>query len=66
MFRENEFNAALARANKTKRELAQELGIEESTLWRKIKNDGSFTRKEINTIIDFLQIDDPMTIFFGV
>lgn len=65
MFKENEFNAALARANKTKKELAQVLEIEESTLWRKIKNDGSFTRKEINTIIDFLQIEDPMTIFFN-
>ena len=65
MFKENEFNAALARANKAKKELAQVLEIEESTLWRKIKNDGSFTRKEINTIIDFLQIEDPMTIFFN-
>lgn len=65
MFKENEFNAALARANKTKKELAQVLEIEESTLWRKIKNNGSFTRKEINTIIDFLQIDDPMIIFFN-
>jgi hypothetical protein len=65
MFKENEFNAALARAGKTRGDLAKELNINMSTLWRKINNDGSFTRKEINTIIEFLQIDDPASIFFS-
>lgn len=65
MFKENEFNAALARADKTRLELAQVLKINPSTLYRKIANDGSFTRKEINTIIEFLGIEDPSTIFFS-
>ncbi len=65
MFRENEFNAALARAGKTRSDLCKKLDINMSTLWRKIHNDGAFTRKEINTIIEFLQIEDPKTIFFS-
>ena len=65
MFKENEFNAALARAGKTRGDLANELHINMSTLWRKINNDGAFTRKEINTIIEFLKIEDPTTIFFS-
>lgn len=65
MFKENEFNAALARAGKTRGDLANALHINMSTLWRKINNDGAFTRKEINTIIEFLQIEDPTTIFFS-
>lgn len=65
MFKENEFKAALARAGKTQKELAQALGIDQSTLWRKITNDGSFTRQEINSIIEFLGIEDPQAIFFS-
>ena len=65
MFKVNEFRAALARAGKTQKDLAQVLNINESTLWRKINNDGNFTRQEINTIIEFLGIEDPKTIFFS-
>ena len=65
MFKVNEFRAALARAGKTQKDLAQALHINESTLWRKINNDGNFTRQEINTIIEFLEIEDPKSIFFS-
>ena len=65
MFKENEFNAALARAGKTRRDLAEALHMNTSTLWRKIQRDGDFTRAEINTIIGFLELDDPKTIFFS-
>lgn len=65
MFKENEFRAQVMRAGKTYRELAEYLGINESTLYRKVKADGSFTREEINKIITFLGIENPKEIFFA-
>lgn len=65
MFRENEFRAQIVRAGKTNKELAGFLGIDESTLYRKIKADGNFTRDEINKMIKFLNIEDPEAIFFA-
>ena len=49
----------------SKKELAVKLGINEITLYRKINNDGFFTRKEINTMIDVLAIENPAEIFFA-
>ena len=46
------------------KQVADFLGIDESTLYRKIQADGNFTREEINLLIDFLEISEPMTIFF--
>ena len=51
MFKENEFRAQVVRAGKTNKELASYLGIDESTLYRKIKAGGNFTREEINKMI---------------
>ena len=65
MFDKNRFRAQLALRGVTHRRLAEKLGIDESTLYRKIVNDGCFTRDEINTIIDFLMIEDPTSIFFA-
>lgn len=65
MFNKKEFRAQVARAEKTYKEIAEHLGIDESTLYRKIQNDGSFTREEINKLIDFLSISDPRDIFFA-
>lgn len=65
MFRENELRAQIKRANKTNKEVAAHLGIDESTLYRKIKANGNFTREEINKMVDFLEIDDPKDIFFA-
>ena len=65
MFNRNEFRAQVARADKTYREGAEYLGINESSLYRKIQNDGSFTRGEINKLIVFLNIDNPKVIFFA-
>ena len=45
--------------------LASELDINEATLYRKIKDNGAFTRNEINKMIVFLQITDPKDIFFA-
>lgn len=65
MFRENELRAQIKRANKTNKEVAAHLGIDESTLYRKIKANGNFTREEINKMVDFLEIEDPKEIFFA-
>jgi DNA-binding XRE family transcriptional regulator len=65
MFKENLFNACLAKESMTKEELAKKLGIHPTTLSRKISNDGAFDREEINKIIDILHIDNPEEIFFA-
>lgn len=65
MFNLAEFRAAVARRGMTKKEVAAALGISEVTLWRKLNRDGDFTREEINTLIDTLQIEDPAVIFFA-
>jgi len=65
MFDKNKFKAQMVLMGVTCRELACNLGINEATLYRKINNDGSFTRDEINKIIGILKIDDPEAIFFA-
>jgi DNA-binding phage protein len=49
----------------TGKELAVKLGISETTLYRKMANDGDFSRKEIDDIMAILSIDDPVAIFFA-
>ena len=62
----NTSDKQLRKAKKlSQKELAEKLGINEITLYRKINNDGFFTRKEINTMIDFLAIENPAEIFFA-
>ena len=67
MFQENLFKIALLKKKVSTKELAAELGISESTLYRKIQADGNFNREEINTIIDFLELstNDFKDIFFA-
>ena len=65
MFDKRRFMAQLALKGVTLKELAKNLEIDESTLYRKINNDGRFTRKEMNNMIDFLEIEDPNNIFFA-
>lgn len=64
LFDEKRFKAAMALAGINMKELAQALGIDVSTLYRKIKANGDFSRSEINTIIDILRIENPQDIFF--
>ena len=63
MFDKRRFMAQLALKGVTLKELAKNLEIDESTLYRKINDDGRFTRKEM--MIDFLEIEDPNNIFFA-
>ena len=65
MFDKRKFLAQLALRDVKKKELAEYLDINELTLYRKINNDGAFTRKEINAMIKFLHIEDPAEIFFA-
>ena len=65
MFDKRRFMAQLALKGVTLKELAKNLEIDESTLYRKINDDGRFTRKEMNNMIDFLEIEDPNNIFFA-
>jgi DNA-binding CsgD family transcriptional regulator len=60
-----EFEVALVRAGVSRKQLAEYLGIDVSTLYRKIENDGAFTREEIVKIVELLKIDSPMKIFFA-
>ncbi len=64
MFNKKLFKSKLALKGVTMKMLADVLGIDESTLYRKVNNDGSFTRQEMNKIIDFLEMDEPMEVFF--
>ena len=65
MFNQNKLKAQMALANISAKDLAKEMGINESTLYRKIQNDGNFTRSEINSMISILRIEDPADIFFA-
>ena len=65
MFDKTEFRVQVTRSGRTYKEIAEYLEIDESTQWRKIQNDGSFTREEINKRINFLNIVNPGAIFFA-
>lgn len=65
MFDIKRFKAQLVLKGVTNKMLAEKLGINESTLYRKINADGDFSREEINIMIDFLDIDHPADIFFA-
>ena len=65
MFSEKKLKAQMVLAGVTHGELAAFLGINASTLYRKIRNDGDFSREEISKIVECLHIDDPQDIFFA-
>ena len=65
MFDKRRFMAQMVLADMSQKELARALDIDESTLYRKINNNGSFSRKEMNILIDVLNIEDPIPIFFA-
>ena len=65
MFNKRKFLAQLTLRDVSKKELAEYLGISEVTLYRKIENNGFFTREEIGKMIRFLEIENPAEIFFA-
>ena len=46
-------------------QVAEMLGINSATMYRKLGNDGDFSRAEINQLIDILSIEDVAGIFFA-
>jgi len=64
MFNKREFEALLARKGVKKYQVARELDMTYGNLYRKIET-GHFSREEIGTLIKFLDIKDPMPIFFA-
>ena len=65
MFDERKFKAQMVMAGVTQAQLATFLRINVSTLYRKIKNNGDFSREEISKLVDILHIDNPQDIFFA-
>ena len=65
MFDRKRFKAQMALAGITAKELAGMIGMNESTFYRKVNDDGRFSRKEINDMIQILGIGDPRDIFFA-
>ena len=59
------FKAQLCLSGVTNKELIDYLGLNTTTYYRKLKNDGSFTRDELAKIIDKLEIEKPEEIFFA-
>ena len=53
----------IAEKGTSQRQVAFAIGITEKTFYEKMKN-GVFGSDEIDKIIDFLEIDDPVPIFF--
>lgn len=65
MFDEKELGVAMVREQKTIKDIADMLEISQTTLYRKIKRDGDFSRKEIQKISEFLNLKEPNKIFFA-
>lgn len=65
MFNKLKFKAAVIEKGKTIADVAEYLGINESTLYRKINGTSEFSRDEIQNICAFLELDSPLEIFFA-
>jgi len=53
--------------NTTQEELASKIGIDKSTFYRKMKQKGNFTIKEVNLIVSTLNLskEEAVSIFFS-
>ncbi len=51
--------------NKSKGDMCAMLGISRSAFFRKCNGQSEFTQSEIQKIVDFLELDSPMGIFFS-
>lgn len=64
-FNRRKLQAQMVLKGKTGKDVAEKLKINESTLYRKMNDNGDFTRNQISTMIDFLDITDIDGIFFA-
>jgi AraC-like DNA-binding protein len=64
MFDKDKFKGSVYASGHTLKSVAEYLNISETTFYRKLKHNGSFSRYEINQLIDLLNIQNPFDIFF--
>ena len=65
MFDKKEFRICLARAEKNLKQVAEDVGMSESTLYRKIAADGDFSREEMSKLAISLNMKNPVSVFFA-
>ena len=65
MFDRKKLRAQMVLKGISAKDLSKALNINESTFYRKLNDDGRFTREEMNIMIQVLEIDDPADIFFS-
>lgn len=65
MFDRLKFKAIVVLRGCTMAEIAQVLGIDTATLYRKMNGESDFFRKEIDCLCRYLQIENPQEIFFA-
>ena len=65
MFNKDKFNGLIAEAGLTKEKLSKILEISSVTLHRKIARSGDFTKKEILKMIEVLDKEKTINLFFG-
>lgn len=64
MFDAKRFKSAVVLSGKSMEQIANSLGINVVTLYRKINKDGNFSRAEIQILKSILPVKDPYEIFF--
>ncbi len=64
MINTNELRGIIAREGKSQRKMATEMGMTPETFYRKMKK-GVFDSDEIEYMIESLNIEDPVAVFFA-
>lgn len=65
MFDKDALKRAIEGSGRSAKEIAGEIGIDESTFYRKINDNGRFNREEIGKIADIFGMQTTMAIFFA-
>lgn len=60
-----ELEIAMKRKGISSEKLSEIIGISRSAFYRKMKGQSEFTQGEIQRIVDALELDSPMGIFFA-
>ena len=64
-FDRRRLQAQMVLKGKNGKDVADRLGINEATFYRKMSNDGDFTRNQMGILIEFLDITNINEIFFA-
>ena len=65
MFDKNKFRVCLILKGKKVADIADSLGINVTTLYRKINGESDFYRNEIQILCEILDIENPADVFFA-